>query len=170
MPGNVTRRVETAFLHRNRQVEAGRIGAVGKLSGKCHGRGLTPRPHGCAMIQMASVFCERERSVIPIGKGRPPPGSIDTKKKEPIGPHKNAGSDYRPKGCPDLDHRRAHRVVASSKGAVAQVGGSWCSRRPDVRARRSDKASGRDRHAQAAGKPVISGRPDRNPLERRADC
>jgi Rhodopirellula transposase DDE domain len=27
--------------------------------------------------------------------------SIDTKKKEPIGPYKNAGSDYRPEGCPD---------------------------------------------------------------------
>ena len=27
--------------------------------------------------------------------------SIDTKKKEQIGPYKNGGSDYRPKGCPD---------------------------------------------------------------------
>ena len=27
--------------------------------------------------------------------------SIDTKKKEPIGPYKNGGSDYRPEGCPD---------------------------------------------------------------------
>ena len=27
--------------------------------------------------------------------------SIDTKKKELIGPYKNAGSDYRPEGCPD---------------------------------------------------------------------
>ena len=27
--------------------------------------------------------------------------SIDTKKKEPIGPYKNAPSDYRPKGCPE---------------------------------------------------------------------
>ena len=27
--------------------------------------------------------------------------SIDTKKKELIGPYKNGGSDYRPKGCPD---------------------------------------------------------------------
>ena len=27
--------------------------------------------------------------------------SVDTKKKELIGPYKNAGSDYRPKGCPD---------------------------------------------------------------------
>jgi hypothetical protein len=27
--------------------------------------------------------------------------SIDTKKKELIGPYKNAGSDYRPAGCPD---------------------------------------------------------------------
>ena len=27
--------------------------------------------------------------------------SIDTKKKEPIGPYKNAGSDYRPEGCSD---------------------------------------------------------------------
>jgi hypothetical protein len=27
--------------------------------------------------------------------------SIDTKKKELIGPYKNGGSDYRPEGCPD---------------------------------------------------------------------
>jgi len=27
--------------------------------------------------------------------------SVDTKKKEMIGPYKNAGSDYRPKGCPE---------------------------------------------------------------------
>ena len=27
--------------------------------------------------------------------------SVDTKKKELIGPYKNAGSDYRPQGCPD---------------------------------------------------------------------
>ena len=27
---------------------------------------------------------------------------------------------------------RLHRVVASSRGAVAQVGGSWCCRRPDA--------------------------------------
>ncbi len=28
--------------------------------------------------------------------------SIDTKKKEPIGPYKNGGSDYRPEGCPEM--------------------------------------------------------------------
>jgi hypothetical protein len=27
--------------------------------------------------------------------------SIDTKKKELVGPYKNGGSDYRPEGCPD---------------------------------------------------------------------
>ena len=27
--------------------------------------------------------------------------SVDTKKKELIGPYKNGGSDYRPQGCPD---------------------------------------------------------------------
>jgi hypothetical protein len=27
--------------------------------------------------------------------------SVDTKKKELVGPYKNAGRDYRPKGCPD---------------------------------------------------------------------
>ena len=34
--------------------------------------------------------------------------SIDTKKKEPIGPYKNAGSDYRPKGCPE--QVKVHRL------------------------------------------------------------
>jgi hypothetical protein len=63
--------VETAFLHRNRQVEAGRIGAVGKLSGKCQREG-TDSSTGRAARGSRWVFCERERSVIPIGKGRPP--------------------------------------------------------------------------------------------------
>ena len=43
------------------------------------------------------------------------------------------------------DRYRPHQVVASSRGAVAQVGGSWCYRRPDVRARRSDRRADRRR-------------------------
>jgi hypothetical protein len=46
--------------------------------------------------------------------------SIDTKKKELIGPYKNAGSDYRPKGCPDKVND--HDVVDKKLGKVAPYG------------------------------------------------
>ncbi len=42
--------------------------------------------------------------------------SIDTKKKELIGPHKNAGSDYRPEGCPD--QVKVHDFVDEELGRV----------------------------------------------------
>src|SRR3984893_845402 len=46
--------------------------------------------------------------------------SIDTKKKEPIGPYKNAGSDYRPKGCPD--QVKVHDFVDADLGKVVPYG------------------------------------------------
>ena len=46
--------------------------------------------------------------------------SIDTKKKEPIGPYKNAGSDYRPKGCPDPV--KVHDFVDAELGKVVPYG------------------------------------------------
>ena len=46
--------------------------------------------------------------------------SIDTKKKEPIGPYKNAGSDYRPKGCPDQVN--VHDFVDKELGKVIPYG------------------------------------------------
>ena len=46
--------------------------------------------------------------------------SIDTKKKEPIGPYKNAGSDYRPKGCPDQVN--VHDFVDKDLGKVVPYG------------------------------------------------
>jgi hypothetical protein len=46
--------------------------------------------------------------------------SIDTKKKELIGPYKNAGSDYRPEGCPDKVND--HDFVDKSLGKVAPYG------------------------------------------------
>jgi hypothetical protein len=42
--------------------------------------------------------------------------SIDTKKKELIGPYKNAGSDYRPEGCPD--QVKVHDFVDDELGKV----------------------------------------------------
>ena len=36
--------------------------------------------------------------------------SIDTKKKELIGPYKNGGSDYRPEGCPPMLCQALHRA------------------------------------------------------------
>jgi hypothetical protein len=46
--------------------------------------------------------------------------SIDTKKKELIGPYKNGGSDYRPGGCPDLV--KVHDFVDAELGKVVPYG------------------------------------------------
>ena len=46
--------------------------------------------------------------------------SIDTKKKELIGPYKNVGSDYRPEGCPD--QVRVHDFVDTELGKVVPYG------------------------------------------------
>ena len=46
--------------------------------------------------------------------------SIDTKKKELIGPYKNAGSDYRPEGCPDQVN--VHDFVDAELGKVVPYG------------------------------------------------
>ena len=46
--------------------------------------------------------------------------SIDTRKKELIGSYKNAGSDYRPEGCPDKV--KVHDFVDAELGKVAPYG------------------------------------------------
>src|SRR3984885_11643376 len=46
--------------------------------------------------------------------------SIDTKKKELVGDYKNAGSDYRPKGCPDKV--KVHDFVDAELGKVIPYG------------------------------------------------
>ncbi len=46
--------------------------------------------------------------------------SIDTKKKELIGRYKNAGSDYRPEGCPDAV--KVHDFVDDELGKVVPYG------------------------------------------------
>jgi DDE family transposase len=46
--------------------------------------------------------------------------SIDTKKKEMIGPYKNAGSDYRPEGCPE--QVKVHDFVDAELGKVVPYG------------------------------------------------
>jgi hypothetical protein len=46
--------------------------------------------------------------------------SIDTKKKEPIGPYKNGGSDYRPEGCPDKV--KVHDFVDKGLGKAVPYG------------------------------------------------
>ena len=46
--------------------------------------------------------------------------SIDTKKKELIGPYKNGGSDYRPDGCPD--QVKVHDFVDAELGKVVPYG------------------------------------------------
>ena len=49
--------------------------------------------------------------------------SIDTKKKELIGPYKNAGSDYRPEGCPD--QVKVHDFVDDELGKVVPGACPW---------------------------------------------
>jgi hypothetical protein len=46
--------------------------------------------------------------------------SIDTKKKELVGPYKNAGSDYRPTGCPD--QVKVHDFADDELGKVVPYG------------------------------------------------
>ena len=46
--------------------------------------------------------------------------SVDTKKKELVGPYKNAGSDYRPKGCPDKVN--VHDFVDKELGKAISYG------------------------------------------------
>ncbi len=46
--------------------------------------------------------------------------SIDTRKKELIGPYKNVGSDYRPQGCPD--QVKVHDFVDAGPGKVVPYG------------------------------------------------
>jgi len=46
--------------------------------------------------------------------------SVDTKKKELIGPYKNAGSDYRPAGCPDLV--KVHDFIDDELGRLVPYG------------------------------------------------
>lgn len=46
--------------------------------------------------------------------------SVDTKRKETIGPYKNGGSDYRPEGCPDQVN--VHDFVDKELGKVVPYG------------------------------------------------
>jgi hypothetical protein len=59
-------------------------------------------------------------AVIAMQAAGKPVISIDTKKKEPIGPYKNAGSDYRPNGCPE--QVKVHDFVDAELGKVVPYG------------------------------------------------
>lgn len=59
-------------------------------------------------------------AVVAHQKAGQPVISVDTKKKELIGPYKNAGSDYRPQGCPDLV--RVHDFIDDELGRVVPYG------------------------------------------------
>ena len=59
-------------------------------------------------------------AVIAMQEAGQPVISIDTKKKELIGPYKNAGSDYRPKGCPD--EVKVHDFIDAELGKVVPYG------------------------------------------------
>jgi hypothetical protein len=59
-------------------------------------------------------------AVIATQEAGQPVISIDTKKKELIGPYKNVGSDYRPEGCPDQVN--VHDFVDAELGKVVPYG------------------------------------------------
>ena len=59
-------------------------------------------------------------AVIAMQAAGKPVISIDAKKKEPIGAYKNAGSDYRPKRCPD--QVKVHDFVDPEAGKVVPYG------------------------------------------------
>ena len=58
--------------------------------------------------------------VLAAGTAGQPVISVDTKKKEPIGPYKNGGTDYRPEGCPIGVN--VHDFVDKELGKVAPYG------------------------------------------------
>jgi transposase len=59
-------------------------------------------------------------AVIAMQSAGKPVISIDTKKKELVGDYKNAGSDYRPEGCPD--RVKVHDFVDAERGKVVPYG------------------------------------------------
>ncbi len=59
-------------------------------------------------------------AVVAIQAAGQPVISIDTKKKELVGAYKNAGSDYRPEGCPD--QVKVHDFVDAELGKVVPYG------------------------------------------------
>ena len=59
-------------------------------------------------------------AVIAMQLAGQPAISIDTKKKELIGPYKNGGSDYRPEGCPD--EVNVHDFVDKNLGKAVPYG------------------------------------------------
>ena len=63
-------------------------------------------------------FQHINRQVVAAQVANQPVISVDTKKKELIGGYKNAGSDYRAKGCPDL--------VRVHDGSVKNLGQPAC--------------------------------------------
>ncbi len=65
-------------------------------------------------------FQHVNRQVLAAQAAGQPAVSVDTKKKELVGDFKNAGSDYRAKGCPD--QVRVHDFVDKDLGKVAPYG------------------------------------------------
>jgi len=65
-------------------------------------------------------FQHINRQVLVAQAAGQPAVSVDTKKKELVGDFKNAGSDYRAKGCPD--QVRVHDFVDKDLGKVAPYG------------------------------------------------
>ena len=57
--------------------------------------------------------------------------SVDTKKKELIGPYKNGGSDYRPEGCPDPQdspHFQIAPNISTNTGCAASISANRSTR------------------------------------------
>ena len=65
-------------------------------------------------------FAHINAAVIATQAAGQPVISIDTKKKELIGPYKNGGSDYRPEGCPDAVN--VHDFVDKDLGKAIPYG------------------------------------------------
>lgn len=74
--------------------------------------------------------------------------SIDTKKKELIGPYKNGGSDYRPEGCPDKVNE--HDFADKELGKAIPYGVY------DIAANAGCVSVGIDNDTAQRGKPLIS--------------
>jgi Rhodopirellula transposase DDE domain len=75
---------------------------------------------GGAHADRDAQFEHINRQVLAFQAAGQPVISVDTKKKELIGAYKNAGSDYRPEGCPDPV--KVHDFVDQDQGKAIPYG------------------------------------------------
>lgn len=75
---------------------------------------------GCRNPDRDAQFEHINAAVVAMQAAGQPVISVDTKKKELVGPYRNGGTDYRPEGCPDPVN--VHDFVDDELGKVVPYG------------------------------------------------